>query len=348
MLGTLLAIWLLYRAGKRAAKGSAGNLLERGSLGVRVAPSYAVLLLATDLILRANPFASAGFTVRPVAPLLWPLVLSAAAGFAGGMGEGTDLGKERDRLALAILRGGWNMLALGVVGSALALIFLAAVAPAYSRVYLGGFRAARGPGGPVAVAHNTLLLPNESVWALVASMGACDGVYGARDIDMVCWSHFPAEPFSAGESGPSAAELYPAPRPPLVFGVFLLVPPLATIVGGASAARIARLRRSRSAAAIGAASGVAFAALAGATAFFSGVAMTLGPDLEELWGGNRLFLGPRVWVAAAVALAWGLFGGALGGVAESALCRRRHPKVRGRLRLGVAGGDEHEVQDPPD
>ena len=349
MLGTLLAIWLLYRAGKRAAEGSADNLLERGSLGVKVAPAYAALVLATELILRANLFTEGGFTVRPVAPFFWPLVLSAAAGFAGGvMGEGTDSGKECDRPALAILRGGWNMLALGFVGSFLALAFVAAVAPAYSRVYLAGFRTARGPGGAVAVAHNTLLLPNESVWALVASMGACDGVYGARGIDMVCWSHFPAEPFSVQGSSPSAVEAQPAPRPPLVFGVFLLVPPAATIVGGALAARIARLRRSGSAAAIGAASGVVFAALAGSTAYFSGVAMTLGPDLEGLWDGNRLFLGPRVWAAAAVALIWGLFGGALGGVAGSALCRGRHPEVGGRLRLGVAGDEEHEVQDPPD
>lgn len=334
MSGTFLALLLLFKAGGRSA--GEGNWLSRGLQGARVAPAYAALSLAVVAL-----FHGAGEPAEVVLfpGLLYPLALGAAAGFAGGAATARDsLAEGFQRRVLAAFAGGWSMLVHGIVASFVALMLLAALKPVYSRVYLAGFRAVRQRGGVAAMVNNAMLLPNESVWAMSASMGACDGVYGSVRVDALCYSHFPT-----GLSAPAAPTASTVPVPttvphiPLVLLIFAAVPPVAVLLGGAAGQRFARTRGYRDAALIGASSGLVFSALMGTAALLSGVALSdVGSGPLQ---GRAVFIGPNVVIAALVAAAWGVPGGALGAAAS-----RRH-RLR-RERLLAESGDEDD--DPAD
>lgn len=313
MLGLLLSLWLLFRAGARAAGRGAG--LSRGFAGMRVAPAYSLLSFAAAGVTTLSPvrIGTAGAHSSMTGAFVGPLLLACLAGFAGGLTA--DGGPAGARRLYGALIGGWATLAYGMAAAFVALMLLAALKPEYSRTYLAGFRDVRQEGGAAALAHNALLLPNESVWALAASMGVCDGIYGSVDIDVLCYSRFPDGLSARPELTPSDGGPLPVPTSggglPAVLLIFALVPPAAVLFGGAAAARAGSVGSFLEASAVGACSGVAFAPVFMAASYLSGVALRL----EGVAGieAKRIFLGPKLAMVVWVALAWGIPGGAIGG-----------------------------------
>jgi hypothetical protein len=91
-----------------------------------------------------------------------------------------------------------------------------------------------------------------------------------------------------------------------------LVPAVATIWGGRSAA--SRVERPEDRLAAGVASGVVFALLIGAASWLAGVTLRLESSVT---------LGPRPLLSVMLALAWGVAGGVVGAL----LARRQLPVV---------------------
>ena len=333
MLGTFLALWLLFRAGARSA--GDGGLLSRGLNGARVAPAYAALSLAA-VALFSGDGKPAGMVLFP--GLLYPLVLATVAGFAGGAMTARRTVGGRQRRILAVLVGAWGMLAYGIIASFVALMLLAALEPEYSRVYLAGFRAVRQRGGAAALVNNAMLLPNESVWAMGASMGACVGVYGSVNADALCHSRFPTS--LSAPTDQTVPVPTTVPDIPLVLLIFIAVPPAAVLLGGAAGERCARTGKYHEAALIGASSGLVFSPLMGLAALVAGVGLKyVGSGPLQ---GKAVFIGPSVLMSALAAAAWGVPGGALGAMASR------------RLRCGGNGlvvddaGDDEDPADQPD
>jgi len=334
MLGTVLAIWLLFRTGRTLGR-------ERGGLPTAAAAGAACggLVVAASCSSLIWPLDSPLGPIEATLPssVIYPTFLCLVPALAGALWADVERtpGGWRRRVAGA-LAGAWAMLAFGIAAAFLALVLLAALAPQYSRVYLAGFRAAKSDQGAAAVANNAAFLPNEATWALAASMGSCAGIYGGAEglkIDAICRARFPSG-VSDDSIDPDLEEV-PAPRilegVPLVLGIFALVAPTAVLLGGAVAARVARPDRYGSAAATGALAGLAFAPLAAATAWFSGVDLSVtGGPLEV----GHVFIGPRVLEVAAAAAVWGTVGGALG-----ALLGRRSGRGRdgGQRAVGLVG-----------
>jgi len=327
MLGTALAVWLLFRVGRSIGRvrGSRDGLLKAGSAGA-VCAALAVAASSSSLIW---PLDSALGPVAATLPttVVYPLILCLVPTLAGAQWAAAERTPEgwRRRTAGA-LAGAWAMLAFGIAVAFLALVLLAAVAPEYSRVYLAGFRSAKADWGVAAVANNAAFMPNEATWALSASMGACAGIYGGKDeleVDVVCRARFPSG-VSDDAIDPNLEQV-PAPRilegVPLVLIIFAVVAPTAVLLGGGVAARVSGADGYRSAAAVGAVAGVMFAPLAAVTAWFSGVDLTVtGGAL----GVGHVYLGPKILDVAAAAAIWGIMGGALGGALRQRL-RRDEP-----------------------
>ncbi len=120
-----------------------------------------------------------------------------------------------------------------------------------------------GPG--LYVGHQALLAPNQAMWVLAPSMGACDSVrVDGRSQDVLCLDRLPrgADPATwlLAELGRAGGSPPVAPMPP-VARAFLVVP-AAAVVLGVPRAGPRRMRRSAVAAAvIGAGAGMTFATL---------------------------------------------------------------------------------------
>lgn len=328
---TALAGWLLFRAGGRTAEGLGGSPVARALHGAKVGPAYAVLVLLATLPVRVA-LASAGLDLRielsvPLGPaLLLPLLLAVTAGAAGGWRSAESSGMAR-----AGILGGWAMLVWGL-GLALAGLFLAGIvrpdgpeallSPTTGR-YLRAV-IARPPVGATALAHHVALLPNEATWVLVPAMGGCDGAFpGAGEpISFLCYGRFPRSlrlpvwlrPSGAGAPAPTRFGIAPWP-----YLAFLLVPAAAAVLGGARAARMVRAGRGGSRVvsgapiAAGVLAGAVFAVLVLVVGWASSVSVSsvartsAGPPQVR-----SVRVGPDLGTGAALALGWGVAGGALG------------------------------------
>ena len=188
----------------------------------------------------------------------------------------------------------------------------AALTPTTARYYRGVF-GAPGPG-LVVLAHHVVALPNEAAWVLVPAMGACDAVRGSADLEFLCYARFPRSadaviaPLAGGAVDPGAFRGVPAG-----YLAFLLVPGLATVLGGRWVAR--RIDRSgRDAVVVGASAGAVFGALVLVTSVLGSLTLSYGAALGEEAGGGSLWIGPDPILGTALALGWGLLGGSLGAV----------------------------------
>src|SRR5206468_5919587 len=146
------------------------------------------------------------------------------------------------------------------------LLVLAAAKPDDTRAYVDGVT--DGVDGAFALTQHVLALPNQSMWVLVPAMGGCDGIYGgagpvSAKIDLLCYRHFPkpegTTPIRPG--GVFRRELGSFRLPfgfgtaPAPYFLFLLVPAIAVLWGGAVAARRSGPSDGREGAAAGALSG---------------------------------------------------------------------------------------------
>lgn len=322
---TALAGWLLFRAGRAVAERAGGGTLARGLHGAKVAIGYALPALPLALLVDARVAVALGEVVAVEQRLrlsAWqavasPFAIAALAGALGGLRSAFDRDPARLRLLAAAAAGGWRMLLLAL-GLSYGGLFLAGVVqpdepvalltPASARYYRETF--ARPEVGVVVLAHHVGLAPNEAAWTLVPAMGGCDGAWGDERADFLCYGRFPG---SLELLPPGVFPLIDPvglrfERAPVGYLLFLLVPTVATVLGGRRAAeRIGT--RGRAAVLAGALSGLAFAALVAVAAALSLVTVRyeLGTDLA---GG--LVVGPVAPTGALLALLWGIGGGAAG------------------------------------
>jgi hypothetical protein len=329
--GTVAVGLLLYRAGRIVGKKVDGPAWMRGLHGMKVAATYAaVSALATLAVhftvhLPRSPVASGSFSIRPsiAAAVLWPLVFGMVFGFTGGFRSG-DAGREREpesmRRARGVVAGGWRMLLAGMLLSYGGLLALSVVKPAARPIAYN--IPTSGANEAVAGSVLTVLtIPNRAALALYPSMGSCVGVFaGAAGADVsfcaVSYSHFPtasalARISAAGAGGNGIPSL---PAAPGGYLLFLLVPAASTVAGGLLAARRSKAQDRRVGAAVGALAGVVFALLTLAVGILATLSVKIVGHVQSLSGGAQVRLGPDLLIGTLIALAWGLAGGAVGGV----------------------------------
>ena len=329
MLGTFLAIGLLYWAGRAVADRAGGGGLARVFHGMKVAPFYAVPSLLVSWVVRldvpipANPLASGSVEVRSsvAQSFVLPLLVALAAGAAGGLRSGRYELLAREpwgRRVAGALAGGFRMFLLGLVLSFAGLLVLAAVRPDATKAYFEAVSEPPADETAVIIGHHVLLLPNQSMWVLVPAMGGCDRVFGIEEsFPFLCYWKYPREvsigPISPenvfGGAPPVSTEFGTVPAG---YFLFLLVPALSVFLGGRHAAR-KRARIRSEAAAVGAASGIVFAVLVATGSWLASLSAVFSANLGLISTDSSVRAGPDVLVGGLLALAWGVAGGLAGG-----------------------------------
>jgi hypothetical protein len=327
---TFVALWLLWRAGRAVAEHVGGDPLERAAHGAKIAPVYAAAVLVVCLVTPihgAFPFGSLvsgriELSADPFRGFVLPFLLALAAGALGGWWSAE--GSSRIR---AVLAGGGSMLALGLALSYAGLLVAgfvrldgpeALLTPSTGRY----FRAVFGPPGvgALVIVHHLAVAPNEAAFVLVPSMGGCvvaDRLEEGTE-RLLCLTRFPRElalPSNVVEPTGSARQV-PRNRfdvAPAPYFLFLLVPAVATVLGGrGTALRLGPVSRGRAGLA-GALSGVVFAALLVPVAWFSSVSAAGSVRMGDVIdAGGAIRIGPGLVGAFVLGLGWGIVGGGLG------------------------------------
>lgn len=206
---------------------------------------------------------------------------------------------------------------------------VALLTPSTARYWRAVFN--RPDVGVAAFAHHVAVLPNEAMWTLVPAMGGCDVIRGDIDADVLCYGRY-ADGLQATSSDdglllPVGDDGLPSEQLPDVYLAFLLVPALATLLGGRHAAAVSD-RAGWNGLPIGAASGLVFAAFVAAGSLLSTVVINYG----AAGGGNAgwVLFGPDVLTGTALAVGWGCVGGAVGAATTS--------RVRTPTEAGLDGG----------
>jgi hypothetical protein len=305
MAGTVVAGWLLFRAGRASAAGvarSRARLRAACVIAGCVVPVWAVGLPAG---LRFPDLGGPGVdaTVRAVGwqVVAFPLafaVLTVAAGAWSVRAMRSSVGADLRR----IVAGGWRMCRLALVLAFAGLLVLAAVRSDRTARY-AGWLGSQGRGGALLFGHQVLAAPNQSFFVLAPSMGGITdiGETGvARATTALSMSRIGAVAFGI----PGLNRTYPARPLGGFFYLFLLVPALATVLGGTYAARgEARLGRRLL---FGAGAGVVFGGLVAVGSVFAAVESPI--SLAQ----GPLSLRTAMPSTALLALAWGITGGAIG------------------------------------
>jgi len=284
LLVTFGAGALLWMAGRSAAADSTTSG-ARALRGASVAPAYALLALLASYLARFElPFPHVGGLQGPAAvtisvanleAFLWPFVVALVAGVLGGLSRGSARAAE-------VAAVGTRTFVAGLVLAFVGLLVVAGLKPTATRAYLDA-TAGGGLKGADALAHTALAVPNLATWTLVPAMGACDGVHGqpiTGTLRRICYGSFPGRPAS----------------PP--WFLFLLVPILAVAYGTAGG---------RTELPVAAAGGAVFAVLAGLCAALAAVGLSASTARVH----THVTIGPQAVTAFAVALGWGVAGGAL-------------------------------------
>jgi hypothetical protein len=325
MLGTFVAIAILYKGGRAVADGARGGALARALHGMKVAPAYAIppflvsVLVTIDIPIPRNGLV-AGSLQMPSGGLSWlvlPLVIAAAAGAAGGLRSGRYELISLDpwgRRAAGAVAGGLRMFVIGLVLSFAGVLVLAAIRPGATMTYFRTISGTPSDQTTMNIAHHVLLLPNQSMWLLVPAMGGCDGLSGGGvSATFLCYSKVPTTvsvtPGLASDTPLVRADFAKASSGYLAF---LLVPAVSVVLGGRYAAR-KRARIKGEAIAMGAASGVVFAVLVLVGSWLASVSAAVSSPVGGIPANASVLIGPLVGTAGLLALAWGVLGGALGG-----------------------------------
>jgi hypothetical protein len=326
MLGTFLAIAILYRGGRAVADRAGGGVGARVLHGIKVAPAYAIPpfvltgLVTIDIPIPRNGLVAGSLQLQPW-DLSWfvlPLLIAAAAGAAGGLRSGRYELISNDpwgRRAAGVIGGGLRMFVLGLVLSFVGLLVLAAVRPGATRTYVETISGPPTDQTTMNIAHHVLLLPNQSLWVLVPAMGGCDGLSGGGvSATFLCYSKVPTTISVSPEGLISDTAVVQADfeEAPSRYLLFLLVPALSVVLGGRYAAR-KRARLKWEAVGMGAASGVVFAVLVTVGSWLASVSVGLSSPTGGIPVNASVLIGPGVVAAGLLALVWGVVGGGLGG-----------------------------------
>jgi hypothetical protein len=341
--GTALAAWMLMRAGRRIGGAVGGPELRRGIHGAKVAVPYALLswIASWGLSVRLRLPDASPLSVHPshLAAFFWPLALGAVFGALGGIrsaGDGfwtspwiweTEAWPRRWRGAV---RGGLWMLGLGLSLSLVGLGILAVVeADRTASLVDAAFHPGVGTGLGV-ILLGLLALPNAASWILVPAMGGCLEVGGGAGSSLppYCFlsytsffGHRLPDTFNSAWGYP---ELGPPPRG---FVLFLLVPAIAVLAGGALAAGRAEVRGRLEGAVVGSMAGFVFAVALTALLILTLVAARFHGPLSYVATGYFRY-GPYPPYGLELGLAWGAIGGAIGGLLGAIRTRPSRPVHR--------------------
>jgi hypothetical protein len=308
---TILVLVLAYRAGREQAR-----VFERRPGAAAAAGSAIALGVALPMFVIAFPVTLGfpQFGIDRLEPVLWlalvmPLVVSGAAGAAGGAAVAREALEERvGGRVVGAVAGGATAFWWGIVGAFVAVLLVAAISPGPTGAY-ARFVSRTGGSGAATVIEHASLLPNQSALVLAVAMGthatldvggepavvlSRDGIDATQGAGVLLAAY-------AGAQGNAAS--FPA-----WFWAFLLVPLVATVLGGHAAA--GDERRASERALRGAAGGAVFAILCVVAAWAAGIEVPAWADLTN--GGAAL--GVPLLATGGLALAWGVLGGALGAV----------------------------------
>jgi len=306
---TILVLVLAYRAGREQARA-----FERRPGAAALAGSAVALGVAIPMLLIAFPVTLGfpQFGIQRLEPVLrqalvMPLVVSGAAGAAGGAAVARDALEERvGGRAMGAVVGGATAFWWGIVGAFLAVLLVGAISPGPTGAY-ARFVSRTGGSGAATVIEHASLLPNQSALLLPVTMGtkATLSVGGQPAVVLSREGIDASQGAGVLLAGLAGAMGYTASFPVWFWG-FLLVPLIATVLGGRAAAGQERGTGER--ALRGAAGGVVFAILCVAAAWAAGLEVPAWADITK----GDATLGVPLLATGGLALAWGVLGGALG------------------------------------
>jgi hypothetical protein len=322
--GTGLALWVLFRAGRAAARGAGPSLRGRVLAGAMVGPVYALPIVVVTSLVGLQLHTGGGFLPQTVRfhgvvwqAFVFPALLGIAAGGAGGA-MGFLPGGSR---AHAWLVGGWRAM-LGALGlAAIGMLVLAAVRPQGTATYARAVSSNGPRAALLLLGHHALLMPNQSFFVLGPSMGGCTELSGSNaTVPLICPGRLPVLESPVllddlarvvGGSPPTATGSIPDRPMPAGYWAFVLVPAIAMFLGGRFAgAGVSGSHRLREALVRSSGAGVLFALLVGVGSWMASASLFV--RAADGSGTASLTLGPRPAPTALLALAWGVVGGALG------------------------------------
>jgi len=223
----------------------------------------------------------------------------------------------------------WWALALAFAG----FLIVAAIEPGPTGAYARLVDRTGGSGAALVVQH-ALLLPNQSSMILDTAMGVPTTVgVGETTVARLTITGVDA----IGTEGAAVAGLVGARSTnadfPPWYWAFLLVPGVATVIGGRTAGGAARGRRE--AAARGALAGTVYAVLCAIAAWFAAIVLPLFASAV----GGSVRLGTDPIRTGLVALAWGMLGSTLGALsARTGVGQTDHREGEAAMDAEPGGG----------
>jgi len=318
-VGALLiaVVVLSFRAGREQARGLDGWPGAAALAGAVVGLGFAIPMVVVAIPVTLG---FPQFGIDHLEPVLWqafvlPLVVGGACGAVGGLSEvrGALEGREPwgPRL-VAAARGGFTALWWGLALAFVGFLAVAALQPGPSAAY-ARFEDRTGGSGAALVVQHALLLPNQSSMILDSAMGSPTTIrLGDATLARLSITGVDA----IGNEGAAVAGLTGARSDhadfPSWYWTFLLVPAVATVMGGRTAGGGARGRRE--AAARGALVGLVYATLCTIAAWFAAIVL---PVFASTIGGS-VRLGTDPIATAFAAAIWGVAGSTIGAVSVPA------------------------------
>jgi hypothetical protein len=307
---TIAVLVLAYRAGRVQATGLELRPIAALAAGACVGPGFAV---PTALVAAWLTIPIGRVTIDHLEPVLWqavawPLLVGGCAGAVGGLAVARDaLARRIGERAVAAAVGGAVALWWGTVFAFIGILVVAAASPRQ----VGGYARAldrAGQAGAIAVAAQALLLPNAALLVLATSMGATTtlgvGAHGSIELTRQgVTAGGAAGEFVAAVLGGNGPEIA---RFPAWFAVLALVPLLAAVLGGRTAAAGVRSRGER--VLRGAGSGLVFALLAAIGVWAAAITV----PVWTLGSVSSVTLGASALATGALGAVWGMVGGAIG------------------------------------
>jgi hypothetical protein len=341
MTGTVLAIWLLARAGRAVGNHFGGNPRARALHGATVALPYALLSFAASWYVELTqrlPQTSV-MVIHParLSALEWPLVIGAISGAIGGFRSsdrdslqewlGWRLTSAWSRRWRGIIAGATRTLVLSLVFAFVGLVALAIVDRSSTSAYFRAISSRSVPSGIAIATPTALAIPNIAAWVIVPAMGGCLEEAGIGSLTSAvspyCFSSYSnslGRPASKVNREWGFLGFHELEAPSSWFLLFLTVPLAASFLGGVRAARVAEVVDRREALLVTTLAAVIFAVLMGLTLTLAWVTLTSSGD--AIASNNYIRFGPYPFDGAQLALGWGLIVGGLGGLFGSRTLRR--------------------------
>jgi hypothetical protein len=329
LLGTVLLIWLLIRAGRHLAReAGAAPLWVRAVNGAKVAIPYAILCFGAAWLVRFTiPTPQGQVTIHPsyIAALLWPLGLGLLFGALGGLRSGGDEERAASawlQRARGVLAGAGWMVALGLALSFAGLLVHAVVTPSATVDYFQAIFEGGAISGISGIVATLMVVPNMAAFILFPAMiptcltASAQVVGPSFNFCVLSWTQFPRDVDGTGGVVPTGA----LPNPPAVYYLFVLAPLLAVILGGILAARRGKAQTRQEAVGLGAAAGFLFGLGALLVIILSALSahgtVTAAQAAQTQSFNASLRFGPDLLPGFLWAIAWGVIGGAIGGLIE--------------------------------